>query len=860
MATISRTSDAYRVYIDDISIGYDDDWGSEWYSAGSWTLTLNSTVQESNTDIRACALRFPGSISGALSSFTFSTNLNAGSVSRDSENAELVCQLFTSDVFETGYGPDSLSRQAIATQTVKIKDMPSGAKSFTFSSLSLDNAQPLYVMLWVRLNTYYGDAWTGCEALSNSTANVTVQSLGLSITPSTITLGSSVRMDFTNRLGQSLTLTYRSGSTILGTDTATSDAVYKTPPASWYETAGQSGSNLSVSVSASDPYNRTASGSFTIQKPQALTVAATAPRSTTKEGSETIQFAWSVTGTWGTQTKAELQYSTDNINWNALATVNGSDSTTIIPAQTFPPGTIYWRVRVYSTYGVWSNWSSAVNFTAAYAATSYIEPMNSPTGGYIDATLAQGFGVSMLANGTPYAPFTVASAVMHWRSRTSDPWTDVSMTPSGTTASVTIPASTFPAGVLYWYASAVDQFGGDSQTPVYTVTTLAAAIDAQPILPSGTIENKSTPTTFTWRYATITGSEQAAAELQYSTDGTSWADLGSVTGSATSYTAAADSIPSGTIYWRVRAENAASVWGPWSSAASYINLGAPDVLSVQTDAKPFATIVWQVTTQQAYRITVDGQLVAQGFGSDVRSYTLAEPLADGLHSVAVQAQNEYEQWSTPKETSFTVTNVPGTALVLSKKVNIDAQLAWTGGDGFGTYMVYRDGKLIGKTVQATFIDRLCLGEHAYYVIEPLSGGYYNKSNVVTAEISVRVPQIAGFTGGAWIAMTKCREMVKHYNRQREKALLHFRGLRYPVVEWGEFWDESVELNVLFENCDTDADKLDALCGSTVIVKDPDGRMMVGAFSELSEDAEAFHRYFQFTAERVEWEDFVDAAT
>lgn len=688
----------------------------------------------------------------------------------------------------------------------------------------------------------------------------TFGNLTMSVAPSTIILGKSVTISFANRLWRELTVQYKSGSTVLEQETVNSDSYSKTPPASWYETAGQTGSNLSVSVSASDQNNRTASGSFTIQKPQALTVAATAPRSTTKEGSETIQFAWSVTGTWGTQTKAELQYSTDNINWNALATVNGDAATTTIPAKTFPPGTIYWRVRVYSSYSIWSNWSSAVNFTVAYAATSYIEPMNSPTGGYIDATLAQGFGVSMLANGTPYAPFTVASAVLHWRSRTSDPWTNVQMTPSGTTASVTIPANTFPAGVLYWYASAVDQFGGDSQTPVYTVTTLAAAIDAQPILPSGTIENKSTPTTFTWRYATITGSEQAAAELQYSTDGVSWVALGSVTGADTSYIAAADSIPSGPIYWRVRAENAASVWGPWSSPASFINLGAPDVVSVQTDAKPFATIVWQVTTQQAYRITVDGQLVAQSFGADVRSYTLTEPLADGFHTVSVQAQNEYEQWSTPKETSFTVTNVPGTALVLSKKVNIDAQLAWTGGDGVGAYMVYRGGKLIGKTAQAAFIDRLCLGEHAYYVIEPLSSGYYNKSNIVTAEISVRVPQIAAFTGGAWIAMTKCREMVKHYNRQREKALLHFRGLRYPVVEWGEFWDESVELNVLFENCDADADKLDALCGSTVIVKDPDGRMMVGALSSIGEDAEAFHRYFQFTAERVEWEDFVDAAT
>ena len=863
MATIERTSDAIKTYMNAPQSSIVEQWDSWWSTGSSGYITVEDAKYGADyVEVRACVLRFPASIQGELSSFTFSTQFRAGSTDARTENAELVCQLFTEDYFETPHTPEWLSMRALASQTVKLKDMQAGGKSFTFSNLSIDNTLPLYVLVWVRANSTSDSrgALTGCYHPSNSTANVSVPGLTLSVTPSTVVLGSSVRMDFTNRLGQSLTVTYKSGSTTLGTDTVTSDTFTKTPPASWYETAGQTGSNLSVSVSAADQYGRTASGSFTIQKPQPLTVSATAPRSTTKDGGESIQFAWEVSGTWGTQTIAELQYSTDNINWNALATVNSSATTTIIPAKTLPPGTIYWRMRVLSSYSVWSNWSSSVNFTVAYAATSYVEPMNSPTGGYIDATIAQAFGVSMQANGTPYVPFTVASAVLHWRSRTSDPWTDVPMTPDGTTASVTIPANTFPAGALYWYASAVDQYGTSSQTETYTVTTLAASIDAQPILPSGTIENKSTPTVFTWRYATITGSEQAAAELQYSTNGVAWVDLGSVTGTATTYTAPADAMPSGTIYWRVRAENADGVWGPWSSAASFINLGAPDVQSVQTDAKPFATITWQVTTQQAYRITVDGQIVVQGFGSDVRSYKLMEPLSDGPHTVSIEAQNEYEQWSAPKGTSFTVTNVPGTALILSKKVHIDAQLTWTGGNGTGAYTIYRDNTPIGKTTTGAFTDRLCLGEHSYFVIEPLPGGYYNKSNVVTADISVCIPQIAALTGGPWVPMTKCREMVKHYRKEREKALMHFRGLRYPVVEWGEFWDESVEINVLFENCDTDADALDALCGSTVIVKDPDGRLMIGALSSLGEDSEAFHRYFKFTAERVEWEDFVDATT
>ena len=240
------------------------------------------------------------------------------------------------------------------------------------------------------------------------------------------------------------------------------------------------------------------------------------------------------------------------------------------------------------------------------------------------------------------------------------------MTPDGANASVVIPGGTFPQGSVYWYIAATDNAGTSTQTEVYTISTIASRIDASPVAPVGVIETKNTPTEFVWRYATVTGSEQKAAELQYSTDGGStWLELGSVQGAETSYTAPANALPSGTITWRVRAENAADEWGEWSDPVSFVNFGAPDVTSVLTDGKPYTTITWQVNDQESYKLIVDGVQIGPYHGEDVRSYTLSQPLADGQHTVQVQVQNEYSQWSPINGTVFDVVNTPGTAITLS---------------------------------------------------------------------------------------------------------------------------------------------------------------------------------------------------
>lgn len=781
--------------------------------------------------------------------------------------------------------------------------------------------------------------------------------LGLAITPSEVSAGSSVSLTFSNRLSRELSVKFAYNSTELTSLTVTSDSKSVTCPESWFSTAGVTGNSMRVTVTATDPLGRTATANLTVtrpaltvnasptevvtgnyvnvtvnksskirflysstvlrdygsystshsvncpeswfdtagvsgnsmrvtveandgtrtatttitlQKPQALTPSTVAPKSVTREGSEEITFSWNVSGSWGSLSKSELQYSTDNANWNALGTVSGSGKTLTKSGVTFPPGTIYWRVRVYNTYGLWSDWTAAASFTVKYAATSYVVPLNSPTGGNVNAAEPLTFAGTLLSDGTPYQPFTMAAATFYWRSPASNPYTSVAMSVSGANASVTIPGGTFPAGTVSWYIEATDNTGASSQTEVYNISTLASEIDAQPVSPVGVIETKNTPTDFTWHYATVTGSEQMAAELEYSMDGSAWISLGSVTGEATTFTAAANALPSGTIYWRVRAENAAGVWGPWCSPATFINFGAPDVLSVVTDSKPYTTITWQVNTQESYKITVDGVVVAHEFGESVRSFTLTQPLKDGQHSVEVQVQNEYGQWSPANGTIFEVQNVPTAELTLRHRTDVDTDLTWFETDYIpwrdvditGDFFIYRDGVPIAHTTGTSFSDRVVLGTHDYFVIEKLQTGYYNRSNTVTATMSVgRCPMIAPLAGGKWLrlALSTSADRVIQISEERRTAERFVLGADYPEVEIGRHRTKRASLDAAWLRGSLRHDTFKALLGSAVILKLPWGDVIIGVLTAFEQSNARFASGYSYSLSQMNWRDYLEDA-
>lgn len=169
-----------------------------------------------------------------------------------------------------------------------------------------------------------------------------------------------------------------------------------------------------------------------------------------------------------------------------------------------------------------------------------------------------------------------ASAVFHWREGENGEWNDIAIQDG--TMSVTVPAGTFPAGEIQWNVTGVDDYGVElTANDTYTVSTLVGDLNATPASPiNGAFADPANISSFTW---TNTNSHsvttQSGAELQVSDDGTTWTDLGSVSGAAQIYSVPAGTFTrAGTYYWRVRAINVDGVTGPWSAAAEFSTVDA----------------------------------------------------------------------------------------------------------------------------------------------------------------------------------------------------------------------------------------------------------------------------------------------
>ena len=83
---------------------------------------------------------------------------------------------------------------------------------------------------------------------------------------------------------------------------------------------------------------------------------------------ETNTFKWNHSTENGTaQTAADLQYSSDSLNWKSLATVTGSEQSVTVSAGKLPLGTVFWRVRTYNANGVAGAWSDPAIITVVGA-------------------------------------------------------------------------------------------------------------------------------------------------------------------------------------------------------------------------------------------------------------------------------------------------------------------------------------------------------------------------------------------------------------------------------------------------------------------------------------------------------------
>lgn len=505
-----------------------------------------------------------------------------------------------------------------------------------------------------------------------------------------------------------------------------------------------------------------------------------------------------------------------------------------------------------------------ITYDNAVKATSKVDYKSGPKSGYSDPAKATTFqwqyvkGDSIVCASDTWAQ---DHATFYWKKSSDANYTSVSI--SGTTTKVTIPANTFPGGsTIQWYVSGTDEDGTTTRTPasgVYSFSTASGAVASRCIEPIGQVIDGSAAQRFRWTVTSTDGKKASRTVLQYKkSSDNSWTNIVDVNSQITSYNVPGGTLPAGEIDWRVLVYNVDSVLGSHTDG-QFVCIAAPEpVEGLEATEVPYSLISWQSDDQQAWQVSVDGSVVAKGYGTDVYSYQLEDPLEDGEHVISVIVQGQYGFWSQPSEVTVTIENIPGDAVTLEGSFDLDASLFWTTASETANFQVYRDGVRIGHTTKTNFEDRFVLGDHSYYVLNRLDDGNYTKSNEVTGTMTAHGVQISRLDESGWldISLSENSVAMQSFKAERKSASYHVAGAIYPIIELSSFEDLAGSYDCAFRNME-DAKAFEAMLGHEVIIKSRGDHVLFGVITSLSSRVKTFTTGYTFSLSRIHKEDFVD---
>lgn len=570
-----------------------------------------------------------------------------------------------------------------------------------------------------------------------------------------------------------------------------------------------------------------------------------------KNLSET-QFNWAVSVSATTVVPVQIQ--SVKIEWRKQgdsaskfvdATVEGNSAT--VAAGIFPVGVIEWRVVGTANNGAMatSSWVTTESVAPAWTMT--------PSSGYVPHTNDTIFSWEV----SQVSRVQQASAVFQWRVGSGGVVTSISI--PGNTSTVTIPANTFPAGEIQWRVIVTSKDGATATSDWAIISTAESAATAEALEPNGTVVESTSPILFRWSHIIDTGTAQTKAELQWSADKSTWTALATITGSAQSWTAPANTFTAGTRYWRVRTYNSDNVSSAWSDAATFICVGAPaaPVVVIQ-ELSPRPKISWQVEGQQAYQVELVG-IYSDGthFGTD-KQWQSPLYLADGDYTVRVRVQNEYGFWSAWGVAPLQIINTSGSAITLTAETGREVTLAWAA-SGFDYYIVYRDGTAIARTTESLYTDRTSIGQVKYQVRGCYVGSAnYSLSDAVTVTVQTTSTCLYDLDAGQWVDLRYDASAHRStaYSLARDIQYMQLSGRTYPVAERSEFVQRSLRVACV---CFTAADRarMLSILGHLVCVKTPEGNMVTGYVANLSETSDDFFSTYGFDVAQADVKEEID---
>ena len=289
------------------------------------------------------------------------------------------------------------------------------------------------------------------------------------------------------------------------------------------------------------------------------------------------------------QTYAVFEWRVKNANTSSTINVSGSTTACTVPANTFPSGTIEWRVKVTANSGTAT--TSAWQEITTTDVTPSCKPV-SPSGIVIDATIANRFSWQhIISTGTPQS-----KADLQW-SADGTTWNTLA-TVTGENQYYDVPANTFTSGTKYWR---VRTYNTDGTASAWSEKAEFIAINA-PSAPSIVIQSTGPRPRITWQTT-----EQEAYQLTLSSGYAS----GTVYGTEKAWRSPVY-LADGSYTVRVRVQNKYGMWSEWSAAALPISHTEGEAINLTATAGHEAALTWQTAgSYDFYLVERDGVAIAR---------------------------------------------------------------------------------------------------------------------------------------------------------------------------------------------------------------------------------------------------------
>ena len=289
------------------------------------------------------------------------------------------------------------------------------------------------------------------------------------------------------------------------------------------------------------------------------------------------------------QTSAVFEWRVKNASTSKTISVSGATTACTVPANTFPSGTLEWRVKVTANSGTTT--TSAWQEITTTDVTPTAKPV-SPSGIVIDATIVNRFSWKhIISTGTPQS-----KADLQW-SADGTTWNTLA-TVTGENQYYDVPANKFTSGTKYWRVRTYNTDGTPSE---WSDKAEFIAINA-PSAPSIVIQSTGPRPRITWQT-----SEQEAYQLTLSSGYAS----GTVYGTEKAWRSPAY-LADGSYTVRVRVQNKYGMWSEWSAAALPVSHTEGEAITLSVDAAHEATLTWQTAgSYDFYLIERDGIAIAR---------------------------------------------------------------------------------------------------------------------------------------------------------------------------------------------------------------------------------------------------------